>query len=375
MRQLQGTARKIFRPIVARVETIHADGRGISHLLRSLDAATPYLLLRSGNPNQGVFVHPSLFLEAPISFRPGDILRLTPEGHCLRIYEDGSDDNALFITGRCNSKCLMCPQPPEKQSTCLREELSDLLELIEPSPVALGITGGEPTYVFDDLLFSLEKMGILHPGCHIQLLTNGRTLIEYRKAKQLSTRARNLTCCIPLYSDVADIHDRLVGIPGAFDETLEGIGNLIRLNVAVEIRLVITALNYRRLPQWAEFIYRNMPDVIHVAVMGMEPLGFARTNLDLLWVEPDVYARELIGAARVFQRAGIPISIYNHQLCMLPEPLRALAVKSISQWKVRFSPECKCCTLQSDCGGFFFSALALPHTVVRPVTKHCEAGA
>ncbi|SBW10545.1 conserved hypothetical protein [uncultured delta proteobacterium] len=374
MKMLRGTARNLPRPVVARVEDIHTDARGISHLLRTREKDLPHILLRSGAPNPGVFAHPSLLLGTPIRFSPGDILRLSPSGECFRLYEESANDNALFITGACNSKCLMCPQPPTAHCSGYRAELSAMLDLLDPSPVSLGVTGGEPTVAFDDLVFLMKKIAETHPECHVQLLTNGRALVDYVKAKQLHAMGRNVTYCIPLYSDVANIHDKLVGVSGAFDQTLEGIGNLLRLGAAIEIRMVVTALNYKRLPQWAEFLYRNMPAIVHVAIMGMEPIGLARTNLDLLWVEPDTSIAELAAAVRTFRRQGTPVSLYNYQLCMLPESLRPFAVKSISGWKVRFAPECKKCIIQDDCGGFFFSALAFPDIAVRPVMKQSEAG-
>jgi His-Xaa-Ser system radical SAM maturase HxsC len=320
-------------------------------------------------PNRGVFAHPSLLLETPIHFSPGDILHITPEGECLRIYEKNSNDNSLLVTGACNNRCLMCPQPPVNHCSGYKAELSSLLDLMDPSPEALGVTGGEPTCAFEDLLFLLDKIAGVHQHCHIQLLTNGRLLADYEKAKLLHASNRNITYCIPLYSDVSDIHDRLVGVPGAFDETLEGIGSLLRLGAAIEIRMVMTALNYKRLPQWAEFLYRNMPAIIHAAIMDMEPIGLAKTNFDMLWIDAGAYASELAAAVRTFKRQGIPVSLYNYPLCKLPQVLRSYAVKSISGWKVRFVPECEQCILKNACGGFFFSALAFPDMTVQPITN------
>lgn len=105
----------------------------------------------------------------------------------------------------------------------------------------------------------------------------------------------------------------------------------------------------------------------------MEPIGLAKTNLDLLWIEPAAYIPKLTAAVTNFRRQGTPVSLYNYQLCALPETLWPFAVKSISGWKVRFAPECKECIVQNSCSGFFFSALAVPDIAVRPVTRQSEA--
>jgi MoaA/NifB/PqqE/SkfB family radical SAM enzyme len=48
--------------------------------------------------------------------------------------------------------------------------------------------------------------------------------------------------------------------------------------------------------------------------------------------------------------------IYNHQLCLIPRSMWPFAVRSISDWKNEYHPECVDCSVKEECGGFFFSA-------------------
>jgi hypothetical protein len=48
--------------------------------------------------------------------------------------------------------------------------------------------------------------------------------------------------------------------------------------------------------------------------------------------------------------------VYNHQLCLIPRSIWPFAVRSISDWKNEYHPECLKCAVKDDCGGFFFSA-------------------
>ncbi len=48
--------------------------------------------------------------------------------------------------------------------------------------------------------------------------------------------------------------------------------------------------------------------------------------------------------------------IYNHQLCLIDRRVWPFAVKSISDWKNEYHPECLNCSVVNDCGGFFYSA-------------------
>lgn len=47
---------------------------------------------------------------------------------------------------------------------------------------------------------------------------------------------------------------------------------------------------------------------------------------------------------------------YNHQLCLIDRHLWPFAVRSISDWKNEYHPECSSCGVAERCGGFFFSA-------------------
>jgi hypothetical protein len=55
-------------------------------------------------------------------------------------------------------------------------------------------------------------------------------------------------------------------------------------------------------------------------------------------------------------RAGIVVSIYNHQLCTLNAPLWPFARKSVSDWKNAYFDECAACGQRDVCGGFFASS-------------------
>jgi hypothetical protein len=48
--------------------------------------------------------------------------------------------------------------------------------------------------------------------------------------------------------------------------------------------------------------------------------------------------------------------IYNHQLCLIDRELWPFTVRSISDWKNEYHPECDACSVRERCGGFFFSA-------------------
>jgi len=95
--------------------------------------------------------------------------------------------------------------------------------------------------------------------------------------------------------------------------------------------------------------------------------GFTKANLDDLWIDPIEYQNELTEAVDILNRFGINVSIYNHQLCLLPPNLWKFAIKSISDWKNEYMPECNGCEMQEKCGGFFSSAHFKYSTHIQPI--------
>jgi hypothetical protein len=102
-----------------------------------------------------------------------------------------------------------------------------------------------------------------------------------------------------------------------------------------------------------EYIYRNLSFVEHVALMGLEYVGYTPRNIADLWIDPFDYQDELERAVRYLSVRGIAVSLYNHQLCVLRPSLWGYARKSISDWKNLFLPECESCGALAQCGGLF----------------------
>jgi His-Xaa-Ser system radical SAM maturase HxsC len=289
----------------------------------------------------------------------GDVVALGSNGYVRTLYRLRSPHNSIFVTDRCNSLCLMCSQPPKAIDDRHRiAEHLRLVELIDPSTRELGITGGEPTLLKSDLLVLIDRCRELLPQTALHMLSNGRLFYYGSFARRLAALGHpDLMIGVPLYSDIDTEHDYVVQSAGAFDETLIGLQNLGRYSVPIEIRIVIHRLTYQRLPQLARFIYRNLPFASQVVLMGLEVTGFTVPNLADLWIEPAEYSRELVESVNLLAHHGMRVSVYNHQLCVVPAEIWRYCRKSISDWKNEYLPVCDGCTVRSHCGGFFSSSL------------------
>ncbi|OUL68088.1 His-Xaa-Ser system radical SAM maturase HxsC, partial [Paraburkholderia hospita] len=54
---------------------------------------------------------------------------------------------------------------------------------------------------------------------------------------------------------------------------------------------------------------------------------------------------------------GIPLSVYNHQLCLVNDDVLRAYRRSISDWKNEYVDACDPCERKHECGGFFSSAV------------------
>lgn len=306
----------------------------------------------------------------------GDIIRVnSPAGEIRVLYRRNSPYNILFLTERCNSRCLMCSQPPRAvDDGYLVEDILQSIPLMSPDTTNLCITGGEPTLLGQKFLDVIEATKRWLPKTSLHVLSNGRLFSRRFVRRMAALRHPDLMIGIPVYSDIASKHDFVVQAKGAFDQTVRGIMNLERCAQQVEIRFVIHKQTFDRLPQTARFIARNLPFVKQVALMGLEMMGFTKTNLEALWIDPVEYQSQLSAAVTELDRSHIKVMIYNHQLCVLARELWPFARKSISDWKNIYLPECEECTIQSKCGGFFASALVRHSKQIRPVLNQWDHG-
>ncbi len=290
----------------------------------------------------------------------GDIIKLSSKKDNIKVlFRANSLHNSILVTEQCDHYCLMCSQPPKDiDDSWILDEIHEMIPLIPKDTAELGFTGGEPTLYKERFLDILNLTKSFLPNTAIHILSNGRSFKDKNfTAKYAAINHPDMMVGIPVYSDDPELHDYIVQAEGAFDETIQGIINLKRLNQKVEVRVVIHKQSVKRLKELSEFLVRNLLFVDHVALMGLEMMGFTRANLDKLWIDPIEYKDTLSEAVKILSKAGMNVSVYNHQLCLVNKDIMPYYRKSISDWKNEYAPECNGCTRRNECGGFFSSGI------------------
>lgn len=289
-------------------------------------------------------------------FNEGDIVVLGKNGVITFVYEINAAQNVIMITEKCNHKCIMCPQPPvNKEESKLSFNLRLISLMDKKNKREIGLSGGEPTAIGDDLITIMKAIKKQCPNAPVTMLTNGVMLSNFKYAYKIaSCGIRDLQVDIPLYSDIPSIHNYIVGAQ-TFYKSVQALYNLAQLGVRIGIRIVVMKNNYNRLVKLADYIYHNFPFVSQIAFMQMEFHGNANVNFKDLWVDPYDYKNELKEAVLLLNDRDMSPMIYNSQLCVLPKEIREFAIQSISGWKDIYIPECEGCIAKGKCAGFFES--------------------
>lgn len=355
MLEFRGAPISIHAPVLGRVQ-LNPSGYDLVASGSSVPLAR--IQLRDGHPKALQSEIPSLLLDGsgvPVSEH--DVVLLEPDGRAIVLYQAEAKSNALFLTSRCNARCIMCPQPSQGEADGAPLEMAlRILDLITTPPLALGITGGEPTVRWKDLCVVVGRIREKFPETNIEVLSNGMRFRDYALVRELAEIGGDrLVIGVPLYGACDSVHDEIVGVPGAFWATLDGLCNLERAGVYVELRNVLQQTTVRDLPDWAEFVARYIPFIGHVALMGLEPTGQVNFRLEELAPAFDARSTVLTSAIRTFRRAGIPARIFNLPLCQIPSSLWSFAEQSISEWKRSYPEECVQCSVRDKCGGIFAS--------------------
>lgn len=253
----------------------------------------------------------------------------------------------FFVTSKCNHHCIMCPQKLDIDSQDNDLILQRVIENLDYDELdGICFTGGEPMLKMQFIEQVLQKSP---KRIFITILTNGSIL----PSEQI-LRSERVKLCVPLYAPYDDLHNVMTGSK-SFYKVVENLIKISQYETLIELRFVLTALNWLSLEEFARFVWRNLPFVQDVAFMGMELTAEAHKNKNKIWVNPREYIPALQKAVSYLDSCDVTAWIYNLPLCLLDEPYRKFVVKSISPWKVQYLSKCNDCNMKTDCGGMFFS--------------------
>ncbi|RJQ52009.1 MAG: radical SAM protein [Actinobacteria bacterium] len=210
-----------------------------------------------------------------VGFRPGG-------GEAARAYEQRTGIKppriiAWEITRSCNLSCAHCRAAAEfghYRGELSLERIKDVIDdIVSITNPIIILTGGEPLMrpdIWEIVDYAQEK------GAMPVIGTNA-TLITEEIAGQMA--AHN----IPRISVSVDFptpteHDRFRGIPGCFEQTIEGIKIAKRHGVGVQINMTVTTLNADKVEEVHDLAESLGVDAFHIFMLV--PTGRGESLLD-----------------------------------------------------------------------------------------------
>ena len=301
----------------------------------------------------------------------GDIISLNDLGVLHRIYSAVEKDATIYMTGHCNSNCVMCPTTEEERryGEGLPDDwLEEFIEMLPDDLTHVVVTGGEPTLRLKMFLYVMRRLAERFPRIETLLLSNGRSFASEKLVKKLVDFCpQHLCVAIPLHGNTADLHDRITRSEGSFRQTILGLKHLMAEDIAIELRIVVTKWNCNYLTKIAELICKEFPSVHVVNFIGMETRGNCALKFDALYMSHEEAFAYMKSAIHQLLQNGIDVGIYNFPLCSVEPGYWSICRKSITPEKIRFPRECEMCSVKGACGGFFNTTLSMAKPRVRPV--------
>ena len=304
-----------------------------------------------------------------------DVLIIGDDGRGYQHFANERDDNPLLLTQKCNSNCVMCPTPEavrRRENDVGIDMLIESVRYIPDDARHLTITGGEPFLAGERIFALLAEIKDRLPNTECLLLTNGRALGYKRYAGLFAdTAPKNITVGIPLHGYDAATHDAITQSPGGFEQTVDGILNLISRGFQVELRIVVSRLNHRYIDRIAQLIITRFGRLHSVKIMGLEMTGSASVNADRVWLT----YREAFDSSRSAILSlvghGIDVGLYNFPLCAVDESFHLICKKSITDYKIRYGEQCELCSKKPNCGGIFAGSARFAKSDIVPwIDRH-----
>ena len=299
-----------------------------------------------------------------------DIVEISDTGVLYRAYSNNESDTTVFLGAKCNSNCIMCPASDSERRKGFSYSREVLLKYIDYLPAELDylvITGGEPTMQPHLFIEALSRIKAKYAQTQVLLLTNGRSLSnEWLFEQVVNNKPNHFRIAVPIHGSNRLEHDYITRAPGSFDQTMLALSRLMKSDIDVEIRIVVTKVNCDYLLDIAKLISDHFDRVFCVNIVGLEPRGNCALNFEKVYIDHKKSFQKSKNAIDYLIQHGYDVGLYNYPLCSIDRDYWAIAEKSISGYKNVYHPDCSKCEVKSICGGFFTVALRIAKPQVYP---------
>lgn len=223
----------------------------------------------------------------------------------------------------CNNNCVHCVIADKRRELIKRklkldrttEEAKKLMDVAKANGARIIVlTGGEPA-IRNDIFELINYAKLL--GFEIQMQTNGR-MFYYKDFAEKIAKIAPIQYQFALHGSSAKIHDKITRFEGSFEQTVQGIKNLVdlkHLDQKVIGKIVISRKNFKYLPKIIELFADLGIENANVAFphgMGNALLYFDEVVPTYTELKP--YLISMIDTCKSF---GIRVDVESVPFCFL----------------------------------------------------------
>lgn len=234
---------------------------------------------------------------------------------------DDAKSYHLYPSYACNAKCLFCFNPADSRRQMkelpLERIAAELYSMARLGHRHLQILGGDPTVREDlpEICAFAKKAGFLT----VTIVTNGIRTSDPKQTRTLSAAGLDLAI-ISVHGHTDEVHDQIVGVPGALRKVMRSVENFQSEGVSVMISVVSHRLNHAALPLFfRKFVDRGVEHFIVQYLRYHGHMDIPDGRQESLRVRMSDVARSLHAASPVFWDRGLQTPRLNYILpCVLP---------------------------------------------------------
>ncbi|PIU18956.1 MAG: hypothetical protein COT18_09405 [Elusimicrobia bacterium CG08_land_8_20_14_0_20_59_10] len=205
------------------------------------------------------------------------------------------------LTRACNNRCLFCLDDFARDGAFIPvpQIVRELRSGLKEGCRRAVLSGGEPALhpQFAGIAGLASKMGY----CHVQAISNGR-MFCYSDLLERSVKAGLSEITFSLHGSTPAMHDTLVGVRGAFVQTVTAIAAAVRVpGLIVSSDVVVNRQNVDQLEDIIRLLYYM--GVREYDLLQIMPFGRAWENWKLLRYDP---VKKKAALDRAFAWAAVP---------------------------------------------------------------------
>jgi MoaA/NifB/PqqE/SkfB family radical SAM enzyme len=260
----------------------------------------------------------------------------------------------IYIGATCNNNCIFCSEADgylKKYPPRSTKEVKGEILKIRKTHDFICFMGQEPVLRKDflELIAFAERLNFNQ----ISVASNGR-LFSYPEFVKKCLEAGINQFGVSFNSADKEIHDKMTAVPGSFDQTVEGMKNILRFKKADQsllINIPLSQINFPSLEETLDFLIDL--GVREVNFLLIEPLSRRSRSKKIVceMTQLGIYISNVLKKKK-YSRSDLKFLLVEFVPCSLPNEIRHLSFPCLEKNpnKIRIDL-CKKCSFRSSCSG------------------------